>query len=158
MRLASRSSRRGTFRGGALADRTMLSTDTGAARACHRDPGATSFIGEITRNLPRPPNKRHMATLELCPGFPSCLLGALLGRFKSSWAVLGLSWGRLGALLAVWRVSWGRPWGRRGALSGRLRSLPESLLGQLEALLGPSWAVNDPSWGRRGPMSSLGPS
>ena len=91
-------------------------------------------------------------------------LGALLGRLGASWrplAVLGLSWGPLGAVLGVSWGSLGALLGRLGALLGRFGALLGrlgALLGSFRALLGASWALLGRSLEPPGPFSAvLGP-
>ena len=71
-------------------------------------------------------------------------LGAFLGRFEATWAVLELSLAILGPSLPSG--------GSLGAVlepsSGPVTPSwvpPEALFGQLEALLGPPWAAYEPS-------------
>ena len=91
-------------------------------------------------------------------------LGALLGRLGASWrplAVLGLSWGPLGAVLGVSWGSLGALLGRLGALLGRFGALLGrlgALLGRFRARLGASGAVLGRSLEPLGPVSAvLGP-
>ena len=76
---------------------------------------------------------------------PFALL-ALLALFGRSWALLGRSWGALGALLALLGRSWdalGRSWGALGTLGALLGRSWRSwvALGALLALLGRSWGA-----------------
>ena len=87
-----------------------------------------------------------------------------MGRLGASWrplAVLGLSWGPLGAVLGVSWGSLGALLGRLGALLGRFGALLGrlgALLGRFRALLGASWAVLGRSLEPPGPFSAvLGP-